>query len=79
MRRRITPLATPIARAKECFSAMFNTNKTLEQKVKASMATSLHREFIEHYIIIRLSDPHIFIAELTPLHCQDSHPHAKLR
>ncbi len=50
---------------------MFNTNKTLEQKVKARMATSLH--FIEHYIIIRPSEPHI--AELTPLHCQDSQSH----
>ncbi len=29
----------------DCFSAMFNTNKTLEQKVNASMATSLY--FIE--------------------------------
>ncbi len=44
---------------------MFNTNKTLEQKVKASMATSLH--FIELSIIIRPSEPHIgYIAELTP-------------
>ncbi len=40
---------------------MFNSNKTLEQKVKASMATSLHREFIEHSIIIRPSEPHIYI------------------
>ncbi len=37
---------------------MFNTNKTLEQKVKASMATSLH--FIERSIIIRPSEPHIY-------------------
>ncbi len=35
---------------------MFNTNKTLEQKVKASMATSLH--FIEHSIIIRPKGPY---------------------
>ncbi len=41
-----------------CFSAMFNTNKTLQQKVKASMATSRH--FIERYIIIRLSEPHVY-------------------
>ncbi len=25
------------------------------------MATSLHRAFIEHYIVIRPSDPHIYI------------------
>ncbi len=37
---------------------MFNPNKTLEQKVKASIATSLH--FIEHSIIIRPSEPHIY-------------------
>jgi len=36
---------------------MFNTNKTLEQEVKASMAT-LH--FIELYIIIRPSEPHLY-------------------
>ncbi len=54
------------------------TNKTLEQKVKASMATSLY--FIEHSIIIRLSELHtLYIAELTPLYCQDSQPHSKLR
>ncbi len=39
---------------------MFNTNKTLEQKVKSSMATSLHRAFIEHYIIILPSEPHVY-------------------
>ncbi len=39
---------------------MFNTNKTLEQKVKASMATSLHRAFIERSVIILPSDPHIY-------------------
>ncbi len=60
---RVAPLATLIARAFSYlylrqFSAVFNTNKTLEQKVKASMAT-LH--FIEHSIIIRLSEPHIYI------------------
>ncbi len=41
------------------FSAMFNTNKTLEQKVKASMATPLHSAFIWHSIFIRPSEPHI--------------------
>ncbi len=41
--------------------------------------TSLHRAFREHSIIIRPSEPHIYIAELTPLHCQDSQPHSKLR
>ncbi len=46
----------------ECVDAshMFSTNKTLEQKVKASMATSLDIEFIEHFIIIRPSEPHIY-------------------
>ncbi len=35
------------------------------------MATLLHFiVFIAHFIIIRPSEPHI--AELTPLHCQDS-------
>ncbi len=38
---------------------MFNTNKTLEQKVKARMASLLHRAFIEHSIII-LSEPHLY-------------------
>ncbi len=40
---------------------MFNTIKTLEQKLKASMASLLHRAFIEHSIIIRPSEPHLFI------------------
>ncbi len=40
---------------------MFNTNKTLEQKVKASMATSLRRVvFIEYFINIGLSEPHLY-------------------
>ncbi len=43
---------------KAVFCFLFNTNKTLEQKVKASMATSLH--FIEHSIIIRPSEAHIY-------------------
>ncbi len=65
MRRCVTPLATPIARAcsypyLRLFSAMFNTNKTIEQKVKASMATSLHRAFIERSVIIRPPEPHIY-------------------
>ncbi len=48
------PLREPaVIPTEDCFSAMFNTNKTLEQKLKVSMATSLHRAFIEHYIIIR--------------------------
>ncbi len=39
---------------------MFNTNNTLEQKVMASMESSLHRvAFIEHFIIIGLSEPHL--------------------
>ncbi len=42
------------------FSALFNTNKTLEPKVKTSMATSLHSAFIDHYIIIRPSESHIY-------------------
>ncbi len=40
---------------------MFNTNNTLEQKVKASISTSLHREFIEQHIIIRPSEPDLYI------------------
>ncbi len=66
MRRRVTPLATPIAWAcsypyLRLFFCHFNTNKTLEQKLKASMATtSLHRAFIEHSIIIQPSEPHIY-------------------
>ncbi len=52
------PAVTP---TQDCFPAMFNTNKTLEQKVKASMATP---HFIEHYIIIRPSEPHIYILGL---------------
>ncbi len=56
---------------------MFNTNKTLEQKVKTSMASSLH--FIEYYTTVRTADNVIYITELTSLHCQDSQPHSKLR
>ncbi len=33
-------------------------DKTLEQKVKASMASSLH--FIDQYIIIQSSEPHVY-------------------
>ncbi len=45
-----SPLATPITRAciypyLRLFSAMFNTNNTLKQKMKSGMATSLY--FIE--------------------------------
>ncbi len=39
---------------------MFNTNKTLEQKVKTSMQHYLI-EFIERSIIIRPSEPHICV------------------
>ncbi len=36
------------------------TQTRLEQKLKASMATSRHRAFIEHFIIMRLSELHIY-------------------
>ncbi len=58
MRRTFNHAQPAVTPTQDCFPAMFNTNKTLEQKVKASMAT-LH--FIEHYIIIRPSEPHIYI------------------
>ncbi len=40
---------------------MFNTNKTLEQKVKASMATSLNSVIVHSIIIIWPSDPCVCI------------------
>ncbi len=45
---------------------MFNTNNTLEQNLKASIATSLHRVgFIEHFIIIGPSEQHILFIDET--------------
>ncbi len=41
---------------------MFNTNKTLEQKVKASMATSLHR-VLYYYATVTTA---LYVAELMP-------------
>ncbi len=66
MHRRGAPLATPIAQTcsypyLRLFLPCLTQNKNLEQKVKASMATSLHRvAFIEHFIIIGLSELHLY-------------------
>ncbi len=67
MHRRGAPLAMPIVQTcsypyLRLFLPCLTQNKNLEQKVKASMATSLHRvAFIEHFIIIiGLSELHLY-------------------
>ncbi len=57
---------------------MFNKQDSRAEG-KASMVTSLHFiELSERILLLYDRQNRIYIAELTPLHCQDSQPHLKL-
>ncbi len=58
---------------KTVFLPCLTQNKTLEQKVKASMETSLHKAFIEHFIIW-LSEQHIYSQTF-----QDAQQHSRMQ